>query len=146
MISSLLHLVGLRPQVYYTLTNFWGRAGARPPWPPPQYDNVSCSYNLCTYVLGSQWYYACSSVLQVGKKSISSIIIQEHLFAMTLRNSIKEHHSYVRYLLRFWAKLMAHVIIQYLYNHVSRITSSYCHCNVYSALSKVHCQRCTAYN
>ena len=33
MISSLLHLVGLRPRVYYTLTNFRG-GGARPPWPP----------------------------------------------------------------------------------------------------------------
>ena len=38
MISSLLHLVGLRPRVYYTLTNF--RGGARPPC-PPQYANVS---------------------------------------------------------------------------------------------------------
>ena len=34
MISSSLHLVGLRPRVYYTLTNFRG-GGARPPWPPP---------------------------------------------------------------------------------------------------------------
>ena len=32
MISSLLHLVGLRPRVYYTLTNF--RGGATPPCPP----------------------------------------------------------------------------------------------------------------
>ena len=32
MTSSLLHLVGLRPRVYYTLTNF--RGGARPPCPP----------------------------------------------------------------------------------------------------------------
>ena len=39
MISSLLHLVGLRPRVYYTLINFRG-GGARPPWPPPQYANV----------------------------------------------------------------------------------------------------------
>ena len=41
MISSLLHLVGLRPRVYYTLTNF--RGGPRPPWPPPpQYANSTC--------------------------------------------------------------------------------------------------------
>ena len=40
MISSLLHLVGLRPRVYYTLTNFRG-GGARPPCPPPQYANVN---------------------------------------------------------------------------------------------------------
>ena len=34
MISSLLHLVGLRPRVYYTLTNFRG-GGVRPTCPPP---------------------------------------------------------------------------------------------------------------
>ena len=36
MISSLLHLVGLRPRVYYTLTNFFFLGGEpRPPCPPP---------------------------------------------------------------------------------------------------------------
>ena len=39
MISSLLHLVGLRPRVYYTLTNFRG-GGQGPLAPPPQYANV----------------------------------------------------------------------------------------------------------
>ena len=34
MISSLLHLVGLRPRVYYTLTNFRG-GGAKAPLAPP---------------------------------------------------------------------------------------------------------------
>ena len=34
MISSLLHLVGLRPRVYYTLTNFRG-GGAQGPLAPP---------------------------------------------------------------------------------------------------------------
>ena len=34
MISSLLHLVGLRPRVYYTLTNFRERGG-NAPLPPP---------------------------------------------------------------------------------------------------------------
>ena len=40
MISSLLHLVGLRPRVYYTLTNFRG-GGEQGPLgsPPPQYAN-----------------------------------------------------------------------------------------------------------
>ena len=37
MISSLLHLVGLRPRVYYTLTNFRGGGGKAPLAPPPQY-------------------------------------------------------------------------------------------------------------
>ena len=41
MISSLLHLIGLRPRVYYTLTNCRG-GGARPPWPAPfKYANVA---------------------------------------------------------------------------------------------------------
>ena len=38
MISSLLHLVGLRPRVYYTLANFRGGGGQG----PPQYANVDC--------------------------------------------------------------------------------------------------------
>ena len=38
MISSLLHLVGLRPRVYYTLTNF--RGGGEAKAPPPQYANA----------------------------------------------------------------------------------------------------------
>ena len=33
MISNLLHLVGLRPRVYYTLTNF--RGGGQGPLAPP---------------------------------------------------------------------------------------------------------------
>ena len=37
MISSLLHLVGLRPRVYYTLTNCRGGGGLA----PPQYANGS---------------------------------------------------------------------------------------------------------
>ena len=37
VISTLLHLVGLRPQVYYTLTNF--RGGGPIKAPPPQYAN-----------------------------------------------------------------------------------------------------------
>ena len=40
MISSLLHLVGLRPRVYYTLTNFRG-GGGQGPLAPPQYANES---------------------------------------------------------------------------------------------------------
>ena len=37
MISSLLHLVGLGPRVYYTLTNFRGGAGrGQGPLPPPK--------------------------------------------------------------------------------------------------------------
>ena len=42
MISSLLHLVGLRPLVYYTLTNFSGGGGQGPLAPPPQYANEYC--------------------------------------------------------------------------------------------------------
>ena len=40
MISSLLHLVGLRPRVYDTLTNFRG-GGGKATLAPPQYANAS---------------------------------------------------------------------------------------------------------
>ena len=39
MISTLLHLVGLRPRVYYTLSNFREGGGQGPLAPPPQYAN-----------------------------------------------------------------------------------------------------------
>ena len=67
MISSLLHLVGLRPRVYYTLTNFRGGGGPRPPWPPPppQYANeqyilntkmkVATRNNLLKKLANSKW-------------------------------------------------------------------------------------------
>ena len=42
MMSSLLHLVGLRPRVYYTLTNLRG-GGGKAPLAPPQYANASSS-------------------------------------------------------------------------------------------------------
>ena len=49
MISSLLHLVGLRPRVYYTLTNF--RGGWQGPLAPPpsirQWLEVPSSYIIC---------------------------------------------------------------------------------------------------
>ena len=46
MISSLLHLVGLRPRVYYTLTNFRG-GGKAPLAPPPQYANAFSPFLPC---------------------------------------------------------------------------------------------------
>ena len=45
MISSLLHLVGLRPRVYYTLNNFRG-GGQGPLAPPPQYANECITNNV----------------------------------------------------------------------------------------------------
>ena len=48
MISSLLHLVGLRSRVYYTLTNFRGGGGKAPLPPPPQYAN-----GLSEWILGA---------------------------------------------------------------------------------------------
>ena len=44
VISTLLHLVGLRPRVYYTLTNF--RGGGQAPLAPPQYTNAYM-YIIC---------------------------------------------------------------------------------------------------
>ena len=45
MISSLLHLVGLRPRVYYTLTNFRGGGGQGPLGPPPLNTPMGCHIN-----------------------------------------------------------------------------------------------------
>ena len=44
MILSLLHLVGLRPRVYYTLANFRGEGG-KAPLPHSQYAN-DVMYNV----------------------------------------------------------------------------------------------------
>ena len=48
MISSLLHLVGLRPPVHYTLTNFkgGGGGGGQGLFGPPQYANVTLAIEL----------------------------------------------------------------------------------------------------
>ena len=57
MISSLLHLVCPRAQVYYTLTNSSG-GGLGPFAPPPQYANV----NQCTVFLQeADMYIVCSN-------------------------------------------------------------------------------------
>ena len=45
MMSSLLHLVGLRPRVYYTLTNF--RGGGKAPLAPPLNTPMN-NYYSCT--------------------------------------------------------------------------------------------------
>ena len=52
MISSLLHLVGLRPRAYYTLTSFRGGGGwgSKNPLPhPPQYA-IELITLLCTFL------------------------------------------------------------------------------------------------
>ena len=63
MISSLLHLVGLQPRVYYTLTNF---RGASPPCPPPpQYANglpliplVRCDFSFFPRLCAKRLHYS----------------------------------------------------------------------------------------
>ena len=50
MITSLLHLVGLRPRVYYTLTNSRG-GGKQGPFDPPQYANVNKVWCNALYLL-----------------------------------------------------------------------------------------------
>ena len=51
MISSLLHLVGLRPRVCYSITNFkeCGGGGTRLVAPPPQYANERYGRKLRLY-------------------------------------------------------------------------------------------------
>ena len=71
MISSLLHLVDLRPRVYYTLTNFKG-GGARTPWPPPL-NTPMCpnyfihGYGLEIYLSGKYLSVGCETS---GKKDV----------------------------------------------------------------------------
>ena len=55
MISSLLHLVGLRPRVYYTLTNFRGGGGGGGQGPPlnkPMYAGILIR-NIYTMIHGT---------------------------------------------------------------------------------------------
>ena len=56
MISSLLHLVGLRPRVYYTLTNF--RGGGQGPLGPPL-NTPMIGYNADPY--GQSFFPKCIS-------------------------------------------------------------------------------------
>ena len=67
MISSLLHLVGLQPRVYYTLTNF--RGGARPPC-PLQYANV---YGL--YL----WGLNCKRLKILQKKAVRILAFKPYI-------------------------------------------------------------------
>ena len=55
MISSLLHLVGLRPRVYYTLTNFRGGGGKAP-------LNTPCNLFQCSMIAkkGLTLYNCCA--------------------------------------------------------------------------------------
>ena len=58
MILSLLHLVGLRPQVYYTLTNFRG-GGGKALLGPPQYTNAHTrTHANYAYTTHTQFYAA----------------------------------------------------------------------------------------
>ena len=71
MISSLLHLVGLRPRVYYTLTNFfWGGGGAKAPLAPPsirQCPQISFfSYNRGALLRSVSLLTICPPPLQIS--------------------------------------------------------------------------------
>ena len=55
MISSLLHLVDLRPRVYYTLTNF--RGGGKAPLPPPSIRQCVMLDNGLAQQNGTLGYY-----------------------------------------------------------------------------------------
>ena len=56
-ISTLLQLVSLRPRVYYTLTNFKGGGGARPPCPSP-----SIRQWVYTRLIFCCWYFGLLTV------------------------------------------------------------------------------------
>ena len=73
MISSLLHLVGLRTRVYYTLTNCRGGGGGpMPPWPP------HLNMPMRTLTISRKWYfsYGTSSCITYFKLSEHLILIK----------------------------------------------------------------------
>ena len=63
MISSLLHLVGLRPRVYYTLTNFSGGGGGKAPFAPFKYANA---YRILKLIMK---YWVSAPKAQTSKKA-----------------------------------------------------------------------------
>ena len=76
MISSLLHLVGLRPRVYYTLTNFRGGGGKAPLPPPPQYANgCDTMYEVIVYRPG--YFTVHPPRLQVDQNFLTQKIVAD---------------------------------------------------------------------
>ena len=65
MISSLLHLVGLRPRVYYTLTNF--RGGAKAPLAPPLNTPMDPHCSICDILYAVRHHaVACPGIRKGG--------------------------------------------------------------------------------
>ena len=56
MISSLLHLVGLRPRVYYTITNFRG-GGAKAPLAPPLNTPMACVQLISLFLFEKNHFF-----------------------------------------------------------------------------------------
>ena len=82
MISSLLHLVGLRPRVYYTLIKFRG-GGAKAPLPPPSIR---------------QWYFTFSHGTG-GKRKLYNTDSDSKLWNNTLLRTVSSatHHGHLDY-------------------------------------------------
>ena len=88
MISSLLHLVGLRPRVYYTLTNFRGGGGQGPLGPPPSIRQWSMSQ---LHRLGSFDHASMSTcVAQSAKRRTSDLDITGSSPQATIRHNTFE--------------------------------------------------------
>ena len=87
MISSLLHLVGLRPRVYYTLTNFRGGGGQGPLGPPPQYANDTYihTHTNSTYRPISQTMFMLSIAINRAEHVCATVIIK-HNYIMLMCN------------------------------------------------------------
>ena len=78
MISSLLHLVGLRPRVYYTLTNFRGGGGQGPLAPPPSIRQCCTTLYTIHYTLYTTQSFCCvaAEVCLLFLEDITSFIIR----------------------------------------------------------------------
>ena len=79
MISSLLHLVGLRPRVYYTLTNFRGGGAKAPLAPPPSIH---------------QWPYLQNNCNRELRQCLTKIRLSSHKFLVERGRWVKPQISY----------------------------------------------------
>ena len=76
MISSLLHLVGLRPRVYYTLTNF--RGGGQGPLAPPSIRQCINTLDLVRASGATQqlWLLRIISSFFLSSKKLSIVVVR----------------------------------------------------------------------
>ena len=110
MISSLLHLVGLRPRVYYTLTNFRGGGGQGPLGPPLNTPMIIIQVISCYLTL----YRSSVAILHYTGHQLLFYIIQVISCYLTLyRSSVVILHY------------TGHQLLSYIIQVISRYLTLY---------------------